>query len=78
MDPVAIACAMIAMLAMQLLEEGGVASKLLNRGSGWIRPTFCTQIFVSVKRYLFSNLHALSHRDEAHRGGLRCHRVRHA
>ena len=30
-DPDAIACAM---LAIQLLEGGGVASKFLNRGSG--------------------------------------------
>ena len=42
-DPNPIGCDM---LAMQLLAEGGVASKLLNRGLGWIRQTFCTPRFV--------------------------------
>ena len=45
-DPDAIACAM---LAMQLLAEGCVASKLLNLGSGWIRLTSCMPRFVSAK-----------------------------
>ena len=65
-DPDAIACAMI---AMQLLAQGGVGSKLLNRGLGWIRPTSCTPRFVSAKRCLFPNLHTLAQLNEARAGG---------
>ena len=59
-DPDIIACAMI---PMQLLAQGGLGSKLLNRGSGWIRPTSCTP------RFVLARLHALTHRDEARAGG---------
>ena len=38
--PRAIAWATLAMRL--LLVEGGMGSKLLNRGSRWIRMTFCT------------------------------------
>ena len=73
--PDTITCAMI---TMQLLAKGGVGRKLLNRGSGWIRPTSCTPIFVSAQRCLFSNLHPLVHCDKARAGGPQCQRVRHA
>ena len=74
-DPRAIAGSM---LAMQFLAEGGVGSKLLNRGSRWIRMTFCTPRLVSSKRCLLFNLHALVHPREARAGGPRPHRVGHA